>query len=167
MWRDILQNNAGPLSQKGGSARTLHERVLLDLTQRFAGAEGVPAPSGRSLGFSMGASFADLVIPQGQRVAVVEIKIGNPELPLPSSTPSRMRLLGDQARRSFSNKDVTTVLVTNYSVTPEEKKELEDEGVKIVPVASVLSRYDRQRFSREFAEIVGLTPTSAATDASL
>jgi hypothetical protein len=151
----------------GGSVRTLHDRVLLDLTQRFGGSGEVPTPSGRSSGFSLGASFADLVIPQGRRVAVVEIKIGNPELPLPSSTSSRMRLLGEQARRSFSNKDITTVLVTNYSVTPDEKKEFEDEGVKIVPVASALSRYDRQRFSREFAEIVGLTPTSAALDASL
>ena len=105
---------------------------------------------------------ADLVIPQGQEVAVVEIKIGNPELPLPSSTSSQMRLLGAQAKRSFSNKDVITVLVTNYSVTPDDKKEFEDEGIKIVPVESALSLYDRERFSREFAKIVGLTPTPEA-----
>jgi len=165
MW-DILQKNVRGLSPKADSVRTLHEQVLLDLTQRFAGPDAVSTSLEGSPGIASGASSPDLVIPQGRRVAVVEIKIGNPELPLPSSTSSQMRLLCEQARRSFSE-DVIPVLVTNYSVTPDDRKEFEHEGIKIVPVASALSRYDRQQFSREFAEIVGLTPTPASIDASL
>ena len=79
-----------------------------------------------------------------------------------------MQLLAEQAKRNFSGEDIITVLVTNYTVTPNDKKELEDEGIKIVPVAPELSLYDPQNFSHDFAEIVGLSPaTATALDASI
>lgn len=164
-FRDILEKNVRALSQqRAGSTGNLHERVRLDLKQRFPGSRGIEqdALPGAPL---QDMPAADLVISQGQRVAVVEIKMGNPELPLPSSTPSQMHLLAEQAKQHYSE-DVITVLVTNYSVTPDDKRELEDEGIKVVPVAPALSLYDPEHFSREFAETVGLRLAPAALDAA-
>lgn len=158
MFKNILQAGLRGSSQRSASAGNLHERVRFDLTEQFGG----------SASYAERAPSADVVILQGPRVAVVEIKIGDPSLPLPSSTSSQMHLLAKEAKRNFSEDSVIPVLVTNYSVTPGDRKELEDEGVTIVPLAPALSGYDSQRFSREFARIVGLSPAqdSASSAAS-
>ncbi len=141
-------------SQWGASVGNLHERVVLDLAQEFPG--------------SRAEIDADLVIRQGSRVAVVEVKTGNPELPLPSSTSSQMRLLAKRASHECYGSQVFPVLVTNYRVTEVDRKELEAEvdGIKIVQIASVASLYKPQDFSRDFAEIVGLQAHDTAASAS-
>lgn len=168
MSRDSFQYNVGRQAQRGGSVRTLREQVLLDLTERFAGSGEPSSPSPGSSDSSSGRISADLVISKGVQVAVVEIKIGDPELPLPSSTSSRMHRLRDEAERSFSGKDIIEVLVTNYSVIDDEQKAFKDDKIKIVLVAPALSRYNRQQFFSDFDRIVWEdTPVSTGLDTSL
>lgn len=138
-------------AKSGAAVESLHDRVSVGLARGFKGS--LPH-------YSLGVSEADLLVRQGQRVAVFEIKTGDPDLPLPSSTSSQMLLLQQQARRQFPEPDVAEVLpvlVTNYKVSPDDEKELEDQGIKLVRFdpSSSLS-YDSDKFSRHVANLTGL-----------
>jgi hypothetical protein len=130
----------------GGSV-SLHDRVRTSLAQGFK----------RSLSDY---SEADLLIHQGPRVAVVEVKTGDPDLPLPSSTSSQMLLLKQQIRLKFPGQDVQEVLpvlVTNYKVSAEDQKELEDQGITVVRIdPGSSSSQDSMKFSRHVASLTGL-----------
>ncbi len=142
MFRNLI---SGPVSSSRNASRNLHERLRLDLAQEFS--ESQPD-------FDLGPLAADLVIQQGPRVAVVEVKTGDPGLPLPSSTSSQMRLLAYQARQKFPGQEVLPVLITNYRVSADDEQEFKDQGIKLVSMAE--SAYEPRRFSRYFAELAGL-----------
>jgi hypothetical protein len=132
---------------------SLHDRVLAGLAEAL--------PGSRS-DFSSGSSEADLLVQQGSRVAVFEIKTGDPDLPLPSSTSAQMLRLKEQVQQQFladepKVEEVLPVVVTNYKVTPADRKELEEQGIKLVLIDSASARnYDFSNFSRRVAELTGL-----------
>ena len=130
---------------------SLHERVRTGLAERFSGSQS---------NFSLGPSEADIVVHQGKRVAVFEVKTGDPDLPLPSSTSAQMLLLREQVRQQFPEQDVDEILpvvVTNYKVSPDDQKELEDQGIKVVRLDSSTSKnYDFGKFSQQVADLTGL-----------
>ena len=133
----------------GSGSPSLHERVRTGLVQGFKGSLSDDP---------MGLSNADLLIQQGGRVAVVEVKTGDPELPLPSSTTAQMLLLKQQTRQRFPEaevQEVLPVLVTNYNVSPDDEKELEDQGIKVLRIDPAGS-YDVGKFSRQVASLTGL-----------
>jgi hypothetical protein len=141
----------GAANPRAGSGVSLHDRVRTDLEQGFKGA----LPD-----YPLGPSEADLLIHQGSRMAVIEVKTGNPELPLPSSTSAQMLLLKQRVREKFPELDgeeVLPVLVTNYKVSSTDQKELEDQGIKVVWIdPSVSSSSDPRNFSLRVANLTGL-----------
>jgi hypothetical protein len=138
-------------SNSNSSGMSLHERVRTGLAQRFRGSLS---------NFSLGPSEADIVVHQGKRVAVFEVKTGDPDLPLPSSTSAQMLLLREQVRQQFPADDVDEILpvvITNYSVSPNDQKVLEDQGIKVIRIEPSTSRnYDFGKFSRQVANLTGL-----------
>jgi hypothetical protein len=132
---------------------TLHDRVLAGL------AEAIP---GSRADFSLGSSEADLLVHQGRRVAGFEVKTGDPDLPLPSSTSAQMLLLKEQVQQQLLEEDpdveeVLPVVVTNYKVTPADRKELEEQGITLVFIDPAVARnYDFAKFSRQVANLAGL-----------
>ena len=93
----------------------------------------------------------DLVIRSGNRVAIIEIKTGDPELPLPSSANVRMLILRDKLRIMFG--DVVPVIVTNYMLDDAERKEMMAGGIKVVDIQE--ATYDPKLLSGEVAKIFG------------
>jgi hypothetical protein len=136
---------------RAGLKTNLHDRVQAGLANSFKGS----LPD-----FSLGPSQADLIVQQGSRVAVFEVKTGDPKLPLPSSASAGMLLLQDQVRLRFPAgevKEVLPVLVTNYSVSAEDQKELEEQGIAVVRLDSDVSgSFDFVKFSRQVANLTGL-----------
>ena|SRR3984893_2976533 len=139
----------GPGSSPGSNRSSLHERLRLELAQAFQDSVSDVA---------LGSSAADLVIKRGEQVAVVEVKTGDPGLPLPSSTSSQMLMLTYQARERFPGKEVLPVLITNYRVSEDDEKELKQQGIKLVSVTATYPVYGPENLSSQFAEIVGLQP---------
>lgn len=132
----------------GQAGTSLRERVRARLAQGFRGS------------LSDVSSEADLLVHQGSRVAVFEVKTGDPDRPLPSSTSAQMLLLKRQILQKFPGQEVVPVLVTNYKVSPEDQRELEDQDIKVVwidPTSS--SRSDSAKFSRDVASLTGLELT--------
>ncbi len=130
----------------------LHDRIRLDLAQNFQ--SNLPLEEADESG-------ADLTIREGKRLAVVEVKTGDPDLPLPSSTLAQMGLLAARVRLKLAEigaTEILPVLVTNYNVSDADKTELDQAGIKLVPIESPASGYDAKAFSRKFATIVGLEP---------
>jgi hypothetical protein len=127
----------------GGS---LHQRVSTDLAKSFKGC-------------ALGDSGADATIRQGGRLAVVEVKTGDPDLPLPSSTSAQLHLLAREASSNgqFGIQEIFPVLVTNYRVTDADRKELEIDGIKIVTIPSE-ARYKPADLFKQFVEVAGLVP---------
>jgi hypothetical protein len=123
----------------------LHDSVLTRLKEQF---------QAFTPDYVLGTSEADAVIEQGDKVAIVEVKTGDPEFSLPSSTSPRMRLLKDlaAATEQFKGKTIIPVVVTNHRVGDAEKKQLDDAGIKLVP----LSGSATEKFPVEFGEQVGL-----------
>jgi cold shock CspA family protein len=130
---------------------SLHERVRRGLVQGLRGSVA---------DYALKSSDADLLVHQGPLVAVFEVKTGDPDLPLPSSTSARMLLLKDQVREQFPKENVekvVPVLVTNYNVSASDQKELEDQGIKVVHIdASLGGSYGFEEFSRNVANLTGL-----------
>jgi len=137
----------GPGFSQSRSPSSLHERLRSDLAQGFQDSISDVA---------LGSSAADLVIKQGEQVAVVEVKTGDPGLPLPSSTSAQMLMLTYQAREQFPGKEVLPVLITNYRVSDDDEIELKQQGIKLVRVTGTDPEYGARRFSSHFAEVVGL-----------
>lgn len=132
---------------------SLHDRVLAGLAEAL--------PGSRSYVF-LGSSEADLLVHQGRRVAVFEVKTGDPDLPLPSSTSAQMLLLKEQVQQRLlaeepDVEEVLPVVVTNYKVTPADQKELEEQGIKLIFINPAVARnYDFANFSRQVANLTGL-----------
>ncbi|MGD0571096.1 MAG: hypothetical protein ABSA78_22080 [Candidatus Sulfotelmatobacter sp.] len=141
----------GAANSPAESGVRLHDRVRTALEQGFKGA----LPD-----YSLGPSEADLLIHQGSRVAVIEVKTGNPDLPLPSSTSAQMLLLKQRVREKFPEPDVEEVLpvlVTNYKVSLIDQKELEEQGIAVVRIdPKSSSGSDSRNFSLRVASLTGL-----------
>jgi hypothetical protein len=139
----------GAVKSPAAGGMSLHDRVRTALQQGFKGS----LPD-----YSLGPSEADLLIHQGSRVAVIEVKTGNPELPLPSSTSAQMLLLKQRVREKFPEQDVDEVLpvlVTNYKVSSTDQEELEEQGIKVVWI-DPNSASDSGNFSLRVANLTGL-----------
>jgi hypothetical protein len=113
------QSNVVSSARRSAPTRSLRlrERVNQDLTDKFRD---------RFVQCATRDFSPDLVIAQGQRVAVIEIKTGDSTLPLPSSANAQMLILKDGARTRFEGAEVVPVLVTNYLVDDADRKELKD-----------------------------------------
>lgn len=125
----------------------LHQRVSFDLAKHFKGC-------------ALGDAGADATIRQGRRLAVIEVKTGDPDLPVPSSTSAQLHLLSYEARRGVEGsgiQEILPVLVTNYRVTEADRKELEIDGIKVVTIPSE-SGYKSDDFFKQFEAVVGLVP---------
>ena len=143
------QNTFEPISLKSKAPTGFHDRIRLDLANFFQ--DYLPAEEADEHG-------ADLTIREGNRLAVVEVKTGDPDLPLPSSTLAQMGLLAARVRSKLNETvdgEILPVLVTNYNVSANDKDELDQAGIKLVPIESP-SAYDATTFSQKFARIVGL-----------
>jgi len=131
------------------SLEELHERVRNSLSGEFGG----------KLDFRLGDSAADLVIVQGDKVAIVEISIGDPGFSLPSSTSSRMRFLCSEARQQFAGKQILPIIVTNYRVTQPEEDLLQTAGIGLVPLPN--SSYEPRDVFASIKEKIGFSPKPA------
>lgn len=114
---------------------------------------------------------ADLVVDGkteagSSQVAVVEMKMGDPELLLPSSTPSQIRDFAAEARAKFKS-PIIPVLVTNYRLPDALRQDLKQDGVKVLLLSDtqpgeegirVLPPRSPETFAKlgsEFAKLVG------------
>jgi hypothetical protein len=96
--------------------------------------------------------YADAVVEEADRFAMVEVKVGDPDLPLPFSTPSQVRTQVAEARKRLGP-DVIPVLVTNYEIPEVLKSEMESDGVKILSLPD--SRDALADLGKQFAKLVG------------
>jgi hypothetical protein len=145
------QNPNDSVGVKAKSPAGLHNRIRLDLANNFQA--DLPTEEADDPG-------ADLTIREGNRLAVVEVKTGDPDLPLPSSTLAQMYLLTSRVRAKLAQvgaSEILPVLVTNYLVSDADRAELDHAGIKVVPVESPAS-YNSKSFCQKFARIVGITP---------
>jgi hypothetical protein len=143
------QNPGVSIGVKAKGPAGLHERIRLDLARNFQA--NLASEESDDPG-------ADLTFREGNRLAVVEVKTGDPGLPLPSSTLAQMDLLTAHVRAKLAPPgvgEIMPVLVTNYFVSDADRDELEQAGIKLVHVESPAS-YDPKTFSQKFAQIVGL-----------
>ncbi len=92
-------------------------------------------------------------VPESDRVALVELKFGDPGLPLPSSTSSQIRLLRKSMSQQSGGKSPTSIVVTNYTVFPDQRKELAANGIKLVTVSNDV----------DISKIVGEVKSAAAS----
>jgi hypothetical protein len=121
----------------------LHERLSKDLDGKF-----------RDLAEYKTSEFTpDLVIRIDQRVAVIEIKTGDPTLPLPSSANAQMLILKDAAVTSLGAVEVVPVLVTNYRIDDADREELENTGIKLIEIDG--PKYDSNTLFSKIEEVVG------------
>ena len=111
-----------------GDSPAAAETLLASLSNRFPGAVAANVPFGDSV--------ADFVITNPDRIIVVELKTGDPELPLPSSTVPQMRRFKTAALSGCSGRRVIPLVVTNYQVSESDMSALKKEGVRIVSVMS-------------------------------
>ncbi len=125
------------------AALPLHERISGDLKAKFRD---------RFVECNARNFAPDFVIRNDQRVAVIEIKTGDPSLPLPSSANTQMLILKDDALTKLGFQDVVPVLVTNYQIDDADRKELETGGIKIITIQG--STYDSKALSDELEAIV-------------
>ncbi|MGB8130710.1 MAG: hypothetical protein WCG81_13030, partial [Candidatus Angelobacter sp.] len=135
------------LPSQSSAPASLHERISLDLAKSYEVDDLISDPSG-----------PDLVIRQGSRIAFVEVKTGSPNLPLPSSTVAQMNMLTVHAKKKVDptqGVEIVPVLVTNYQVSPADRQELGDQGIKIVEVSSGKSVYNSTDLVKNFSNIVG------------
>jgi hypothetical protein len=110
-----------------GSATSLRE-ALLDALSDDLGSSVLPTdPSEVAPDFFF-------KLPESDRVALVELKFGDPGLPLPSSTSSQIKLLRNSLSQQSGGKSPTSIVVTNYTVFPDQRKELAANGIKLVTV---------------------------------
>jgi len=143
----LTQNLSERIRLNPEAATGLHEQIRLDLAKTFP----VDLTTEED---NLG---ADLTIREGNRLAVIEVKTGDPDLPLPSSTLAQMGLLTERARKSVNLgvSEILPVLVTNYNVSEADKNELDEAGIKLVCLESA-GHYDPKVLSQQFAAIVGL-----------
>jgi len=144
--------NGAPTSVRlsfGRGKPRLHERVTADLKKSFANA---------LLEFGDDPFRADLVIRSGNRVGVIEIKTGDPELPLASSTNVQMLIMRDKVQKQFG--EVVPILVTNYLLDETDRREMSAGGIKVIDIKE--SSYDSNAISKKLREILDDSDLSQA-----
>jgi hypothetical protein len=133
-----MPQRSGALFTMGESPRNLaeprlHEKIIGSLIQGFGGAIIEPTVQGIE---------PDLLLRIGNKVVLIEVKTGDPTLPLPSSTASQMKLLAGEAQRFLAGQDLEleldSVLLTNYKIFPDQKAELLDGGIKVMDLPASL-----------------------------
>jgi hypothetical protein len=139
------RNQQGQAASDAPSAgKDLHDSVLSVISGRFPDCE--VSEVGR-------AARPDLVLRIGDKIAAVEVKTGDPELPLPSSTIAQMHLLTDSVKDGFGGKAVTPVLVTNYLISESDELELKDAGIQVI-------HFEPQKSLESFGDVFAKTLTS-------
>jgi hypothetical protein len=128
-------------SYEAGTLR-LHDRLSKDLAAKFP-----DLAEYKTYEFS-----PDLVIRIGQRIGVIEIKTGDPTLPLPSSANSQMLILKDDATTKLGTTEVVPVLVTNYRIDAADREELDNAGIKLIEIQS--PQYDSASLFSKIQEVV-------------
>jgi hypothetical protein len=113
------------------SLENLSETLTTRLSERFPCAVKSNVP--------LGDSVADLVLEVPDRVVVAELKTGDPDLPLPSSTVRQMKLFAERAHSQYPRHEVIPVVVTNYQVSDSDREVLTREGVRVITLASPLN----------------------------
>ena len=117
-----------PTKSPGASEQELSDNLLQRLTEKFPGAV--------KANVAFGKSYADLVLERPEGVIVAEVKTGDPELPLPSSTVAQMDFFVQHAKTAYPGCKIIPVVLTNYGVSESDKQVLDREGVKVVSVGS-------------------------------
>jgi hypothetical protein len=142
--------------QKTVSTRHLGERIKDDLKKQFQHRElTMDQIANRE---AIESNFIpDLVIRHGDRVAVIQVKTGDPSLPLPSSANSQMLILKEQAARKLANVEIVPVIITNYRIDEADRTELADSGIEILSVNG--TAYDSKLLSGKLKEVVEGQPT--------
>ena len=127
--------------------RSLHNQITDVLSRKFA--EGIV-----DYRFGEGRAVADFLVRDGNKVAIVEIKTGDPHFPLPSSTSSQLTEYVAEARRVFAdpNTELIPVVVTNYLVPDGLEEDLQASGVKLLRFDSPAAE---KGLPQAFAELVG------------
>jgi len=121
----------------------LHERISEDLKEKFGD---------RFVEYNAHGFAPDFVIRNDDRVAVIDIRTGDPTSPLPASANTRMLNLKDGAAKLGLPGVVVPVLVTNYLLDPSDRKELESGGIKIITVKG--PTYDSKALSDQLEGIL-------------
>jgi hypothetical protein len=109
-----------------GTEKSFRDRILEVLAEQLGSSVLNAQPSQTAPDFCF-------QLPGMDHPAIVELKIGDPELPLPSSTLSQVRLMMESIRQTGVSP--TAIVVTNYQVYPSQKEELESNGIKLVTVS--------------------------------
>jgi hypothetical protein len=129
-----------------GSAASLRDALLVALSEDL-GSSVLPKDPSQ---ITPDLSFR---LPDSDRVALVELKFGDPGLPLPSSTSSQIRLLMKSMKQQSGGENPTSIVVTNYKVFPDQQKELAANGIKLVTVSKDV----------DISKIVGEVRSAAAS----
>ncbi len=134
------------MTLKDKSGLSFHDQIAHGLAEVFSDAKIEPS------------SIADVIIDQGERIVIVEVKTGDPDLPLPSSALAQMKLAVQDAQRKLEqrplDKEVVPIIVTNYKVYPEQQQELKEDGITVV---SLKSSSDFAKVVSELTQATGLS----------
>ena len=94
----------------------------------------------------------DVVVRRGDKIVLVEVKTGNPDLPLPSSANSQMLIMKDKVRQKHTDLEVVPVIVTNYKIDNADLNELSASGIKVVPITGY--KYDSKIVSDQLVKML-------------
>jgi hypothetical protein len=123
---------------------SLHAATVKALENQLTGMELVP---------NEGAA-PDLVYKDKDSVLLIEVKTGDPSLPMLSGTPGQMRSYADAARHRFLAKRIVSIVVTNQQVPDPMREELKSSGVQIVALK------DRSKLSEEVSRLAEIPAVS-------
>lgn len=145
-----MSTNPSGVPNAGGLYLTevpLRERLSEDLKRTVEKHEGTTLMDVGKTDFE-----PDLLFRSGEQLVFVEVKTGDPSLPLPSSANAQMLILKDTIQERHKSTKITPVLVTNYSVDDADRKELLYGGIKVVTIHG--SSYDTKELSEELVKII-------------
>jgi hypothetical protein len=107
----------------------------------------------------------DFIVRDGNRVAVIELKIGDPTFPLPASANVQMLNLKDGALKRGLSQRIVPVLVTNYQVDDADRRELESGGIRLFTIEG--SNYNGKALSAQLNGIMAAAANEIPQDAPL
>jgi hypothetical protein len=143
-----VRNGTGPLG--------LRDRIGEDLKANFT----------ERLLDCVSSDFApDFIVRDGDRVAVIELKIGDPAFPLPASANVQMLNLKDGALKRGLSQKIVPVLVTNYQVDDADRRELESGGIRLFTIEG--ANYNGKALSAELNGIMAGAANEIPQDAPL
>lgn len=119
----------GSFSNLNGPTLSTHEQVVSALSNSFGSA--VVDPAARK------DTGVDIVLRKENEVVMIEVKTGNPNMPLPASAVAHMRILAQEVKRVFDPKSLYSVVLTNYRVPQDEKEELKHNGIHLFEMNSM------------------------------